>query len=174
MKILGFWFSQDSDMAEQVRLIRKKFLARIWTLRHLGYKGFDEQDLIRVYRSVILPVHDYCWCVFNSSLTLTQASVLQRLQAKSLKAICGYQHSYATLLESTGLVTLQKRRDNRDLKFAKKCLESDKYKAWFPLNPIQRITRQPLPYKEFRCSTSHLYNSPIFNIQRRLNGKERE
>ena len=173
MKVLGFWFSSDADMAEQVKDIRRKYLMRIWTLRHLGHRGFNEPDLVRVYKSVILPVHDYCSCVYNSSLTQTQSNVLERLQAQSLKAIGGYQHSYSSLLESTGLVTLQSRRDDRDLKFAKKCVQSSRYKPWFPLNPIQRVTRQPLPYQEFVCRTNRLYNSPIFNMRRRLNGKPR-
>ena len=173
MKILGFHFSADPDMALQVRDIRRKYLARIWTLRHLGHRGFGEPDLVKVYRTVILPVHDYCSCVFNSSLTQSQASVLERLQAQSLKSIYGYQHSYAALRQMTGLDTLQERRDKRDLKFAQKCLTSDRYRAWFPLNPIERVTRQPLQYKEFRCRTKRLYNLPIFNMRRRLNGKPR-
>ena len=124
------------ETALQVKDIRRKYLARIWTLRHLGHRGFEEQELVKVYRSVILPVHDYC-----SSLTLTQATVLERLQAQSLKLIYGYHHSYASLRQMTGLDTLQERRDKRDLKFAQKCLASDRYKAWFSLNPIERITR---------------------------------
>ena len=172
MKILGFHFSADPKMAEQVRSIRRKFMARILSLRHLGHRGFGESDLVRDYRSVILPVHDYCLCVFNSSLTQTQAAVLKRLQAQSLKAIYGYQHSYSKLVELTGLTTLQLRRDNRDINFARKCLASDRYRHWFPLNPVQRVTRQPLPYKETRCRTNRLYNSPIYNMRQRLNGKK--
>lgn len=58
MKILGFHFSADPDMALQVKDIRRKYLARIWTLRHLGHRGFEEPDLVKVvYRTVILPVH---------------------------------------------------------------------------------------------------------------------
>ena len=173
MKILGFHFSADPDMAEHVRSIKKKFTARIWSLRHLGHRGFTELDLVRVYRSVILPVHDYCSCVFNSSLTQTQAAVLERLQAQSLKAVHGYHLSYSSLLETTGLTSLQVRRDERDLKFAQKCLGSEKYRKWFPLNPIGRVTRQPLTYQEKKCRTNRLYNSPLYNMRRRLNGKPR-
>ena len=36
MKILGFFFSADPDMNAQVEDIKKKFRARIWSLRHLG------------------------------------------------------------------------------------------------------------------------------------------
>ena len=173
MKILGFVFSSDPDMGAQVEEIKRKFRARIWTLRHLGHVGFSKADLLKVYRSVILPVHDYCSCVFNSSLTITQSQALERLQAQSLKAIYGYEHSYRALLEMTGLTTLQERRDKRDLKFAQKCSQNDRYKSWFPLNPIARCTRQPLVYQEKRARTQRLYKSPLFNLRRRLNGKPR-
>ena len=173
MKILGFFFSADPDMNAQVVDIKRKFRARIWSLRHLGHVGFSESDLLKVYKSVILPVHDYCSCVYNSSLTQTQSNALERLQAQSLKAIYGYQHSYRSLLEKTGLSTLQARRDARDLKFAEKCLQKDRYRTWFPLNPIARSTRQPLVYKEFHARTQRLYRSPIYNMRRRLNGKDR-
>ena len=172
MKILGLHFSSDPDMSLQVEDIRRKYLARIWTLRHLGHRGFEELDLVKVYRSVILPVHDYCSCVFNSSLTLTQAAVLERLQAQSIKSIYGYQRSYADLLQFTGLDDLKTRQDKRDLKFARKCLALDRYKTWFPLNPIGRATRNPLPYREFLCRTKRLYNSPVSAMRRLLlNGK---
>ena len=171
MKILGFFFSSDPDMSAQVENIRRKFIARIWTLRHLRHLGFSEEDLLKVYKSVILPVHDYCSCVYNSSMTKTQSNALERLQAQSLKAIFGYEHSYQSLLERTGLTSLQQRRDNRDLKFANKCCENERFKSWFPLNPISRVTRQPLVYQEQRARTQRLYKSPVFNLRRRLNGK---
>lgn len=92
MGILGFVFSSDLDMSRQVEDIKRKFRARIWSLRHLRHVGLSESDLLKVYKSVILPVDDYCSCVYNSSLTLTQSQALERLQAQSLKVIYGYEH----------------------------------------------------------------------------------
>ena len=80
MKILGVHFSSDPDMKAQVESIKRSFRNRKWILHHLGHRSFSKQDLLAVYKSTILPVHDYCSCVFNSSLTLSQASALERLQ----------------------------------------------------------------------------------------------
>ena len=171
MKILGFNFSSDPDMSAQVRAIKAKFRSRTWILRHLQHRGFSSSDLVRVYRSVILPVHDYCSCVYNSSLTLTQASALERLQAQALKSIFGYEHSYSSLLEKTGLKKLQQRCDDRCEKFARKCLATDRFKPWFPINHIARPTRNHLPYKEEFARTKRLYNSPLYHMRRVLNGK---
>ena len=171
MKILGFTFSSTPDMAAQVEEIRKGFIARIWTLRHLGHRGMSQADLLKVYRSILLPVHDYCSCVYNSSLTQTQANALERLQAQALKAIYGYEHSYRSLLQLTGLQTLKARRDARSDKFSAKCLANPRYQSWFQLNPHQRDTRHALKYKELHARTKRLYNSPLFEMRRRLNAQ---
>ena len=171
MKILGISFSSDPDMRAQVESIKKAFRSRKWVLHHLSHRGFSRADLLKVYKSAILPLHDYCSCVFNSSLTYTQASSLERLQAQSLKAIYGYSFSYRELLSLSGLTSLQERRDQRSLKFARKCLGDDYFKTWFPLNPVARLTRNPLPYAEERARTKRLFNSPLFHMRRLLNGK---
>ena len=92
LKILGV-LSDKPDMAAQVDAICRKFRARIWTLRHLHHRGFTQEELLKVYKSTILPCHDYCSNVYHSSLTLSQTVVLERLQAKALKAIYGYEPS---------------------------------------------------------------------------------
>ena len=172
MEILGFSFSSELGMGAQVDSIRKKFFARKWILHHLGHAGFTEADLLKVYCSVILPIFDYCSCVYNSSLTQNQVSALERLQAQALKAIYGYEHSYRSLLERTGLRTLQARRDVRTLKFAKKSAQSARFKNWFPLQPIERRTRNTrhqLLYREDHARTNRLYNSPLFHMRRLSN-----
>ena len=171
MKILGFHFSTSPDMSAQVEAIKKRFRSRTRILRHLGHRVFSEQDLIKVYRSVILPVHDYCSCVCNCSLTLSQATALERLQAQALKSIFGYEHSYRSLLQRTGLETLQVRRDNRCKKFAKKMLANDRFRHWFPLSSIARPTRNRLPYQGSYARTKRLYNPPVYHMQRLLYGK---
>ena len=103
---------------------------------------------MKVYRSVILPIHDYCSCLYNSSLTQNQASTLERLQAQALKTIYGYEHSYRSLLELTGLTTLKARSDARIAKFAKKCLSSKRFRKWFPLHHVERPSRSLLIYEE--------------------------
>ena len=172
MKILGFHFSSDVGMAAQVNSIKRNFYAKKWVLTHLASKGFSQLDLVQVYRATILPIHDYCSCVYNSSLTQTQADALERLQAHALKTIFGYHHSYSSLLETTGLKTLQARRDARCDKFAAKCLENPRYRDWFPLNLIARPTRNALRYKESFARTKRLYNSPLYHMRRRLNGRQ--
>ena len=79
LKVLGLHFSSKPDMSAQEKAICRKYRARIWTLRHLHHRGFSQEDLLKVYKSTILPCHDYCSSVFHSSLTLSQTVVLERL-----------------------------------------------------------------------------------------------
>ena len=81
LKILGMHFSSDPDMRAQVEATKKGFRTKKRILHHLKHRGFGVQDLLAVYKSIILPAHDYRSCVFNSSLTLSQASSLERQQA---------------------------------------------------------------------------------------------
>ena len=95
---MNILFSSDPGMDAQVADIRRKFTSRIWALRHLGRLGMSQSDLPTVYKSTILPMHDYCSTVYNSSLTLTQSGQLERLQAMALRAIYSFDHSYCSLL----------------------------------------------------------------------------
>ena len=168
MKILGLHFTSKPDVSAQVEAICRKFRGRIWYLRHLHHNGFSQPELLRVYKSTILPCHDYCSSVFNSSLTLSQSIKLERLQAKALKAIYGYEPSYRELMERSELSTLRARRDERELRFAQKCAASTRFAGWFPLKP-PGITRGSGPYVEEYARCCRFYNSPIFSMRRRLN-----
>ena len=138
MKILGFHFSNEPHMDAQVRSIKKKFRSRTWILRHLWQHGFSQADLLRVYQTVILPIHDYCSVVYNYSITKKQENELERLQAQALKSIYGYEYSYAQLLATTGLTTLKVRRDNKCDKFALRS-RTGKFAAWFPPEPAGEV-----------------------------------
>ena len=169
LKILGLNFSNKPDMSEQVDAICRKFRARIWTLRHLHHNGFSQEDLLRVYKSTILPCHDYCSNVFHSSLTLSQTVTLERLQSKALKAIYGYDPSYTELMQKSGLSTLRARRQQRELAFARKCSTSNRFSHWFPHREAGRETRDGFVYEEKFARTHRCYNSPLFSMRRRLN-----
>ena len=168
LKILGMHFSNKPNMGAQVDSICAKFGARIWILRHLRHNWFNKEELLRVYKSIILPCHDYCSSVFHSSLTLSQTIILERLQAKALKAIFGYEPSYRQLMEKANLTTLRARRESRELAFALKCASSDRFRKWFPVHEPTRVTRGPVFYKETFARCSRCFNSPLFNMQRRL------
>ena len=78
-------------------------------LRHLKLSGFNEKELDCVYRTVILPVLDYCCVIYPSLLTDEQDQVVERLQSRALKNIYGFKMKYADMRERAGVTTLRAR-----------------------------------------------------------------
>ena len=174
MKILGVHFSNRPDVSAKVEQVCKKMRSQIWMLTHLHHNGFSENELLTVYRSCILPIHDYRSNVYHSSLTLSQSVTLERMQAKALKAIYSLEPSYRELVERSGLETLRARRDGRELAFARKCAVSPRFQHWFPKLESARPTRSRDLYTEEYARCCRYYNSHIFSMRRRLNKEARQ
>ena len=88
LKALGMYFSNKPDMWEHVKAIRKKIRARFWMLRNLKKSGFNSNELVTVYNTMVRPVADYAAVVYHPSLTDQQDELLENLQNTSLKCIC--------------------------------------------------------------------------------------
>ena len=75
--------------------------------------------------------------------------------------------------ETADVSTLRFRRIEACDKFAARCADSDRFLEWFPKRPVRRATRnaggEEILEEYARCD--RLYNSPIFYMRRRLNGK---
>ena len=104
-------------------------------------------------------------------LTDEQDELLDNLQNHALRLIYGANLSGRRMREMAGITTLRERRIDHCDKFASKCVNSERYSTWFPLNG-GRSTRGSLPYKETYARCSRLYDSPLYYMRRRLNGKE--
>ena len=123
-----------------------------------------------MYQSVIRSVLEYSSVVFHSQLTKYLSNLIESVQKKVLRTIYGYDLDYQSLLEKSGLNTLHNRREEALTKFALKTLKNPKYSnRWFPTRNIQRVNRETKPYLEEHAAGSRLYNSPIFEMRRRLN-----
>lgn len=142
MKVLGFNFSNEPHMDEDVRAIKRKFWSRKWILNHLGHNRFTQSDLLSltVYQIVILLIHDYCGNVYHTLQTKKLEAELERLQAVALKNIYGYEYYFRQLLASKRLTALKDRRQNKMDRLAKKAA-SGKFSIWFLLNELARVTR---------------------------------
>ena len=97
----------------------KRNVQRMSMLTKLRYVGVTIEDLIDIYVLFIRSVTEYCATAFHSSLTVEQATDIERIQKTSLKIILGDSYvSYEAALEMTGLQTLHDRREKRCLDFA--------------------------------------------------------
>ena len=80
--------------------------------------------------------------MWHSSLTKRNISDLERIQKAALRVILRDRYqSYKDALKTLGIKSLEDRREELCLKFAKNCLRVDKFKRFFPL------------YKKDHCMT---------------------
>ena len=172
IKELGIRFSNRLDMEDHVKYIAKAMRSRYWTLRNLKLNGFNNEELVHVYKTMLRPVAEYGCPVYHSSLTDDQDERLERLQDHALKCIFGTELLARRLRGKAGLTTLRERREEFVKKFALKCARDPAFDHWFPRRNTGRATRNTDVYLEERARCERLKNSPIHYFRRILNGKE--
>ena len=170
MKILGFTFSDQPNVKLHLKLLQQKLKCRIWALRHLRRNGFKQPDLVVVYTSMIRPLAEYCSSVYYSMITDSDSLELERLQMQALKSIFGWNNSYGSLLQKSGLERLDKRRDDAFFALAKKLSESSRFRTWFPKKLARREgIRSSETYKLYPSNTERYLKSPLNRMRRKLN-----
>ena len=65
-----------------VAALKKRMREKVWVLRHLARAGFNETELVKVYKSIILPVLDYCAVVYHAMLTDEQTNSWKECRLK--------------------------------------------------------------------------------------------
>ena len=158
-------------MEAHVAHIIKAMRSRYWTIRNLKTNGFNTEELLHVYKTMLRPVVEYGCVVFHSSLTDEQDERIERLQDHALKCIYGMELSARRLRGLSGLPTLRERREQIVSKFAHKCANDPAFEHWFPRRSTGRITRNADTYLEEKARCERLKNSPLYYFRRILNGK---
>ena len=134
-KLLGVWISQDLSWERNTTEMCRRAYSRMSMITKLKYVGVSVQDLIEVYVLFIRSVLEYCAVAFHSSLTVQQATDIERVQKTCLKVILGDKYTtYSEALVECGLQTLHDRREVRCLNFALKSMKHPINRRIFPLN----------------------------------------
>ena len=170
VKLLGVWLSDDLSWARNTSGLCKKAYSRISMISKLKYVGVPIDDLFNVYVLFIRSVLEYCCVVWHSRLTQEQSASLERVQKTCMKVILGEMYiSYESALEMSGLETLEARRTQRCLKFAKKCLRNPRHSGMFPLNQHGRKEKYVVNF----ARTETYKRSSVPYMQRLLNAESR-
>ena len=115
--------------------------------------------------------------VWHSSLTQKNTNALERVQKAAVKIIMGEKYvDYNDGLKNLNLESLQKRRENLCLRFARNCLKNEKVKGIFSKNESNHkmIKRKNNLYSEKLIKTKRYKNSAIPYMVRLLNKEEQE
>ena len=83
-----------------------------------------KEELVRVNKTVICPVAEYCAVMYHSQLTDEQDELRERQQSHALKLIYGPKISAGKMREMAGISTLRQTRIQLCEKFAEKAAAS--------------------------------------------------
>ena len=134
-KLLGVIISSDLKWNEHTEYIVKKANKRLWYLRRLSRLGASRDTLLDQYRLICRSVLETAAPVFAGGLSQTNISDIEDVQRSAFKIILRKDYaSYCQALALLGETTLEERRENISLKFAKKCTIHPKMKHLFNKN----------------------------------------
>ena len=135
----------------------------------------NRHDLKKIYILQIRSKLEQSAVLWHSSLTQKCRNKLERVQKSVLRVILGSRYTnYDDALKELNLQTLDERRQSLCVKFAKKCLETKKFKNWFPLNRKvhQMEKRNSEKYLVTKSFTERHKRSALPSMRRILNEKE--
>ena len=89
---------------------------------------------------------------FHSSLTQQQAKKIESIQKTSLKIILQDEYqNYESACQALGISSLLQRREDRSLRFARRCLDNKDMSRFFPRVPV-------IPHQELRDRDKFVVN----------------
>ena len=175
IQLLGVQVRSDLSWKSQTDAMCKKAYARLWLLRRLKPLGASDQELLDVYDKQIRCTLEYASPVWTPGLTQAEINQIERVQKAAFAIILEKKYSsYSAALKMLDRKTLKQRRLELNLRFAKKCSLSQKYKHWFqPCIPSNQILKtrsvKPAGLAKVQARTKAFENSPIAYLTRLLN-----
>ena len=171
MKLLGIIIQSNMKWNSNTANLTKKGWSRLWILRNLKRLGGSEDQLMKVYIQQVRSVLEMTCPVWHPGLTQIERTNIERLQKTALAIIRGKNHTtYRDALIYFNMKTLDERRNELCLKFAKKALKSEKFCKWFSKNYNIVNTRCPkTSLREVYTRTSRYAKSPLPYLTKLLN-----
>ena len=121
--------------------------------------------MILVYIGYVRPLVEYAVPVWHPGLTKLQSVQIERIQKRALRLILGVQYvSYDYALKITNLQSLELRRCELCLRFAKTLQSSHEFSDWLPVRRPARYSsslRSTSTYQAIKCRTERYKRSPI-------------
>ena len=131
----------------------------MWALRNLKRLGASPDDLVDVWLKQGRSLLEYASPLWTHSITDKEVSSIEACQKVALGIIFGKKYvSYSNILQQTGLLTLNDRRNILFERFSFKTFKNAKYEKWFERNlPKEYHTRTERPFLKPIPTTSAAY-----------------
>ena len=175
VKILGTIITDKLTWDENCDEIIKKVNKRMLLLKKILSFGATREEMVHIWIVYCRSLLEQSAVVWSSSLTQENIDDLERTQKSFVKLILGnqfksdYEGSYENALMKLNLQSLEERREELCLKFAKNCIKNNKLTDLFPENENQHCLRNPEKYNVLHANTERLKNSSIIYMQNLLN-----
>ena len=175
-KLLGTMIQSNLKWDKNTEAIIKGANKRMQMLHAARKFTSNIFDLKQIYTTFIRSKLEHSAVVWHSSLTQDNRTDLERVQKTAVKIIMGNKYKdYNHSLKYLKLDSLYERREKLSLKFAKKCLRTEKAESFFTINQNKfRNTRNFEKYKVKYANTKRFQNSSIIYMQKLLNLHEAE
>jgi len=140
LEILNFYWAllfihaheTDLSWAPNTKALCRKAFSRLWIIRRLKRLNVSQANLLDVYEKQIRCICEYACPVWTGALTRQEVVQIERVQKAAFAIILGNQYkNYKQALKLLGTPSLENRREILNLKFARKCKNSEKFNHWF-------------------------------------------
>ena len=175
-KLLGTYLTDDLRWNKNTKELVIKGYKRMQLLNTAAGFTSNLQDLKSIYLTYVRSILEQSAVVWHSSLSAKNKRDLERVQKSAVRVILKRKYTnYKDGLKELKIESLEKRRENLCLRFAKKCLKNEKVKDFFPKKKQKHkmIKRKVKKFKINNAKTKRYSNSAIPYMQRLLN-KENE
>ena len=172
MKILGTIVDSGLSWDDNCSMLIKKVNARMQLIRSLQSFGASTEEMVHMWILFCRSVLEQSCVVWGTSLTQENKDDLERTQKTLAKLILREKYkNYDHALVLLNLDTLEKRRQDLCLKFAKNGTKSDKLCDLFPIKDKKHNmqTREEDKFKVTFANTNRLKHSSIVAMQNMLN-----
>ena len=176
-KLLGTVITDRLTWDRNTEEIVKKGFKRMRLLITAAAFTSSVNDLKNIYLTFIRSILEQSAVVWHSSLTKTNRKDIERVQKAAVKVILGKSYTtYMNGLKYLNLYTLDRRRENLCINFAKKCIKTDNVKKWFPFeNSNHKMkTRNKQKFKINKQNTERYKKSAIPYMRKLLNHEYQE
>ena len=147
--LLGIIIRTDMSWKSNTNMLCKRAYRRLWMLRNLSKLGTSRENLLDVYIKQCRSVLELAAPAWTPGLTKTEISQLERVQKTACGIILGGKiSSYKSALKILNMETLESRREQISLKFAKRALKSEKFGQWFAFNESDEPTIKTRAYRQ--------------------------
>ena len=176
IKLLGIIISSDMKWHRNTNYLCEKAFSRLWILRNLKRLGASIPELVDIYTKQCRAIVELAVPVWTAGLTSDDIGALERVQKTACAIILGRNYrGYEEALKSLNLKSLESRREELCLKFAKKSVKCQKFENWFveaeKTGKLTRSKRVCNGYKPIRFRTERFRNSPLPFLTSLLNKK---